>query len=107
MKRTVIPTPDAEAQIMYLGNWWRQNRSDAPDLFKQRLERAWRFIEISPGIGQLYPYPAIPNVRRIRIKDTPYHVYYVVNQNKREVTVLAVWSGTREEGPPLRMPSRS
>ena len=54
-------------------------------------------------IGKRYLCP-VANVRRLRIKRTPYHIYYVPKVDEGEVVVVAVWSGTREHGPPIRLP---
>ena len=103
MKLRVWPTEHAEAHIRELGAWWRANRRAAKDIFAKELKRVKALLEDSPHVGE--PYEAgIPGLRRVRLRKTPYHVYYVPRVEQGDVVVIAVWSAQRGEGPPLRMP---
>ena len=55
----------------------------------------------APHIGRLYRKSPIASTRRILLKGSRYHVYYVARSE--EVRVLAVWHAQRGVGPPLRM----
>ena len=103
MKLHVWPTKDAEADVRELGEWWRENRRAAKDAFKNELSRVLGVLADTPNIGE--PYVAdIPGVRRMRLRRTPYHVYYIPRIEQADVVVIAVWSAQRGEGPPLRRP---
>jgi plasmid stabilization system protein ParE len=96
----VRTTPDADAQIREIDDWWRKNRSAVPDLFLHELTAAFDIISHTPHIGRLYRQSPVPGARRVLLKGTRYHVYYVPHPD--EARVLAVWHAQRGVGPPLR-----
>jgi plasmid stabilization system protein ParE len=96
----VRTTPEAEAQIRDIDAWWRENRRVAPDLFLEELSAAFGMIADAPQIGRLYRLSPVLETRRVLLKKTRYHVYYVPRAN--ELRVLAVWHAQRGVGPPLR-----
>ena len=55
-----------------------------------------------PGAGAIYEQAEDLGVHRLLLPRTSHHVYYVVDDVKRVVTVLAVWHSARGHGPPLR-----
>lgn len=97
----VRTTPEADAQILAVDDWWRTNRPAAPDLFLSELAASFDMIGHTPHIGRLYRQSLIVDTRRILLKGTRYHVYYVASTD--DVRVLAVWHAQRGVGPPLRM----
>ena len=100
MSVPVRTTPEADAQISEIDDWWRTNRLSSRDRFLDELTAALDVIAHTPNIGRTYRRAPVPNVRRVLLKNTRYHVYYVPRAN--DVTVLAVWHGRRGVGPPLR-----
>ena len=100
MKLPVRATPEAEAQILAIDHWWLTNRPAAPDLFLAELAASFEIIGNAPHIGRLYRQSPIAGTRRILLKRTRYHVYYVASSE--EVRVLAIWYARRGLGPPLR-----
>ncbi len=52
-------------------------------------------------IGRVYRQSPVTWTRRVLLKGSRYHVYYVPLTT--EVLVLAVWHAQRGVGPPLRM----
>jgi len=96
----VRTTPEAEAQIRAVDDWWRKNRLASPDLFEEELSTSFEMIGRAPNIGRLYRLSPIPDTRRVVLKATRYHVYYV--PLVAEVRVLAVWHAKRGAGPSLR-----
>ena len=104
MSLHVWPTLDADADIAALAVWWSENRPAARDQFDNEIRRAWQVLAESPNVGTPYPSADIPGLRRLRLRRTPYLVYYVPRPDHGDVVVIAVWSGMRGEGPPLRMP---
>ena len=100
MSLPVRTTPEADAQIREIDDWWRTNRLSSPDLFLDELAASFDVIGHTPGIGQTYRHSPVPGARRVLLKRTRYQVYYV--PRAAEVTVLAVWHGRHGVGPPLR-----
>jgi plasmid stabilization system protein ParE len=96
----VRTTPEADDQIRAIDAWWRTNRRAAPDRFLDELAASFELIGETPLIGRLYNHPSVPGTRRVLLKTSRYHVYYVPCSD--EVRVLAVWHAQRGAGPPLR-----
>lgn len=96
----VRTTPEADNQIHEIDDWWRRNRTAALDLFLDELAECFEIIGHAPQIGRIYRHSPVPGVRRLLLRGTRYHVYYVPRTD--EVTVLAVWHARRGVGPPLR-----
>jgi plasmid stabilization system protein ParE len=95
----VTTTPEADAQIRTIDDWWRKNRHASPNLFFDELSSAFDLIAHAPNIGRFYRRSPIVGTRRVLLRGSRYHVYYV--QSEREVMILAVWHGERRTGPPL------
>lgn len=98
MSKRVATTPLADLHILALDSWWRQNREKAPDLFEQELAIAFRTISAAPAAGKRYPHPGAL-VRRIVMRATRNHVYYVERED--HVLVVAVWGAVKRSGPDL------
>jgi plasmid stabilization system protein ParE len=97
----VRTTPEVDAQILAVDDWWRRNRPASPNLFAEELAASFEVVGHTPNIGRLYRPSPVPETRRVLLKGTRYHVYYV--QRADHVRVLAVWHGQRGVGPPLRV----
>jgi plasmid stabilization system protein ParE len=97
----VRTTPEADAQVRTIDEWWRRNRLAAPDLFLEELASTFKVIGYAPQLGRVYRQSPVPGTRRILLKRSRYHVYYVPLDT--EVRVLAVWHAQRGAGPPLRV----
>jgi plasmid stabilization system protein ParE len=96
----VRTTPEADTQIREIDKWWRKNRPAALDLLFNELTESFEILAEAPHIGRLYRLSPVPRVRRLLLKRTRYHLYYVTVPN--EVRVLALWHAQRGVGPPLR-----
>jgi plasmid stabilization system protein ParE len=97
----VRTTPEADAQIREIDGWWRTNRRSSPDLFLEELTASFNIIGDAPLIGRLYRRSPVPGTRRVLLKGTRYHVYYVPRPD--DLRVLAVWHAQHGVGPPLRL----
>jgi plasmid stabilization system protein ParE len=97
----VATTPEADAQIVAIDDWWRRNRASSPDLFIEELEASFAMLEASPQIGRPYRRSPVPGTRRLLLKGTRYHLYYAPLGDL--LVVLAIWHAQRGEGPPLRL----
>jgi plasmid stabilization system protein ParE len=91
-------SPEADAQIRTIDDWWRENRPASPNLFFDELPRI-DLIAHAPNIGRLYRRSPIVGTRRVLLRGSHHHVYYV--SGEREVRILAVWHCERGTGPPL------
>ena len=100
MSLPVITTPEADAQIRTIDTWWRTNRPAAQDLFAEELANCLVLLEQAPAIGRPYRrHPSVPGLRRVLLRATRYHLYYVSQADR--VVVLAVWHAQRGQSPPL------
>ena len=99
MSRRVIVSPQAEAQINALDVWWRTNRAASPNLFAEELAEAFSTVELAPEAGHRYPHPEIKGVRRVPLRATRNHLYYLYAEDT--VVVLAVWGAIKSAGPDL------
>ena len=105
MARVGVRTaPQARAQVRRARDWWNRNRGSAPSLLKDDLTRALALLTEYPDIGRPYAHPEIPGLRRLLLRRSQYHVYYVHETAEREVVVLAFWSAVRGRGPVLDRP---
>lgn len=90
-------TATATSQIRDAAAWWLEHRQAAPALFLTELRRAFELITTFPSAGALTTNVEIPEVRRVLLPRSRYHVYYVPADES--VTVIAVWHTSRGEEP--------
>ena len=57
-------------------------------LFLEELAAAFELLESVPNMGRSYGHSTVKNVRRVLLRSTRYHLYYVVL--KDTVVVLTV-----------------
>lgn len=60
------------------------------------LAASFEIIGHAPNIGRLYRHSPVPGARRVLLRATRYHVYYVPHAD--DVRVLAVWHAQRGVG---------
>lgn len=99
----VLLVPEAREQVETIDDWWRENRPASPDLFLEELSSALDLLATAPNLGRRYPHTTVKGVRRVLMRSSHYHVYYVASAEM--VMVLSVWSGQRGVGPDLSSPS--
>ncbi len=92
-------TADAEAAIDFLDDWWREQRPAARLAVVQEVKRIIELLRDNPGLGTLYEPEEFENVRRYRLRTTPYYLYYQVDEPNDELIVIGVWSAVRGVGP--------
>ena len=100
MTLPVVVALEAERQANAIDRWWRAHRSASPDLFRDEFAAALELIGIAPLSGRRYRSARTAGVRRVLLRSTRYHVYYVVRE--ADALVVAVWSAVRGTGPDLR-----
>ena len=82
----------ARSAVVRIQAWWKENRTAAPALFLEEFTHALELLENNPSVGQPWSSDKVSGVRRWRLPKTHYHVYYVVDVVRLEVTVRMVWS---------------
>jgi plasmid stabilization system protein ParE len=87
---------EADEQVREIDAWWRENRRHAPNLFMNELDDALLALSEMPTLGTRYE---AKSVRRLLLRRTHYHVYFV--QESDRVYVVAVWNAFRGRGPRL------
>ena len=96
---TVITAPEADRQLEAIIEWWRENRPAAPTLVLDEFKAAVANLTAMPLIGRRVAHPEVKQLRRVLLRATRYHVYYVANDEL--VMIVAVWSAVRGNGPDL------
>jgi len=91
----------ARQQAKKLSAWWRKNRSAAPNAVRDEIARVFILILNQPHIGPPALDVELPGVRRIHLSRIRHYLYYRVLESEGIIEVLAVWSDSRGEGPPL------
>lgn len=99
MSRQLTVAPRAQQQIAAIEDWWFENRRASPHLFQDELAAAFELLTVTPFAGIAYPHRRVSGVRRLLLRATRYHVYYVVGD--KWIEVLTVWSAVRGRGPNL------
>jgi hypothetical protein len=95
----ILFTPEAEEQAEYCDTWWRRNRLGSPDLFAQELAQAKVLLQKAPDIGSIYATIDDVVFRRLLMRKTRHHLYYVLVPDKDCLTIHSVWGAPREQGP--------
>ena len=95
----IVTTPEADTQVRTIDDWWRENRKGSPELFLSELVDAFELLARAPRIGRPYRRSPVAGTRRLLLRATRYHVYYVSDEHA--VTILTVWHAERGAGPTL------
>lgn len=101
MSFRVQVTAEARRQLLEIDEWWTTNRPAATDLILHEFSRALALLAMSPTAGTLYRAHASAVFRRLLLRRSGFHVYYLVDDVARVVVIAAVWNGARGHGPPL------
>jgi len=96
----VVVTPEASQQVRNIEDWWRRERTAAPDLFAEELADAFALLNGAPQAGRRYPHSTVSDLRRVLLRSSRHHVYYRIHES--DVIVLAVWSAVRGSGPEIK-----
>jgi hypothetical protein len=91
----------ARTRIRAQDEWWREERRDAPDLFKQELTAAFERILRAPKVRNPYGRIESDPVWRVLMPRTEQHVYYSVDDDAGEIVIETVWGARRRRGPKL------
>jgi plasmid stabilization system protein ParE len=91
----------AAKQIEEADQWWRVNRSSAPDAILEELERAFLLISSEPAAGVQARSKKLGGVRRILLPRVHHSLYYRLAPRRQEIQVLAFWHASRGSKPHL------
>lgn len=94
--------PEAQEQIAALDLWWRTHRSAAPSLVLDELERVFGLLAEAPEIGRPYTHGGLRHIRCLRLRRTPYMLYYHYEPGGEVATIVSAWSAMRELSPPIK-----
>ena len=87
----------AERELKRIDAYWRENRPEAPDLFKDELLKALRILCSAPHSGLPHGSFRSRLVRRVPLEKTHHLVYYVVEADS--VFVLSIWGAPKQRPP--------
>lgn len=79
--------------------WWKRRRTAAPRKLSDEIRAARTRLSQFPSSAPSSP-AHVDGFRRVLLPATRYHLYYVVEEDRREVWVLLLWHGNREEPDP-------
>ena len=97
-----VEISDLAAQhIRELEKWWRLHRTAAPIAVRVELERALGVITLQPRAGPRAHDVDLEDVRRIHLSRIWHYLYYRVLEAPVRIELLALWSDSRQEGPPI------
>jgi hypothetical protein len=86
-------TEVAKAHVRLERKWWRANR-DEKDLFDDELTAARESLEKPPKL-QVYEEMRGRLIRRMYLKKTRSSVYFFIDEEAKEVWVIALWGQQR------------
>lgn len=101
MTWSVVSKPEATRQAEEIEAWWKEHRAAAPGLFQAEVSEAIVFLENAPELGVEVPSERLPTLRRIQLRRTKVHIYFVTDASASEVTILAFWGAQRGSPPDL------
>ena len=70
-------------------------------MLRDELEAAYALIDALPFAGEPVPHSRIPELRRVLLARTQYHLYYVASEEDQIVEILALWHTSRRNQPAL------
>lgn len=79
---------------------WR-SEADYPNLFAEELHARLVQLAETPQIGSSWSTERRPNLKRLLLEKTQYHVYFEVDEPKQEIRVLTIWGARRGRTPRL------
>src|SRR5688500_18018149 len=101
MTRTPIIAPRAELQILSEQLWWIENRPKAPALLDEELDTAMDLVTTNPEAGTTVHNSRFPGLRRVLLRKTRRHLYYVHDVVLEEIHIVAFWHAGSGSPPPL------
>jgi plasmid stabilization system protein ParE len=85
---TLRYAPIAEIQIEAALLWWSRNRPYAPGLLAREIEAGLDQLSLVPQTGRRVRLSGFPGARRLLLRRSGYHLYYVILEEEREVRLV-------------------
>lgn len=99
-------TEQAQADARRIRRWWRENRTKAPNRFSEELREVRKRLASAAQEGHAYRQLGGELVRRLLLEKSGQHVYYVVREAERLVSIVAIHGAVRGSGPDFREPRK-
>lgn len=90
MAYKIIVSPRAQKEIEHAIDYYALYSSDAPLRFLVFLEEAYHTLAINPFFGIRYK-----EIRALKIKKFPYSLYFIIDETRNTVRVLACFHNRR------------
>ncbi len=94
-------TDEARRQLVEIEAWWAANRPSAPELLLRELDRAISLLSVMPMAGKAYLRSTSASYRRLLLRRSRFHLYYVIDETSQVVMIMAIWNAVRGHGPML------
>ncbi len=88
----------AELDILEEDEWWRANR-DEKDCFADEVAAALALLAVTPRAGARVRRGDGGEIRRLVLRKTRRLVFYLVEENTQQISVLRVWGAPRRMRP--------
>lgn len=96
----VLVAPRAARHLEQIEAWWHEQGLGSPTRLLGELAIVVELLRASPLAGPPYPRGG-PDVRRITLRRSHYHLYYRYAPEHDRVELLAVWHNSRRRTPRL------
>jgi plasmid stabilization system protein ParE len=70
-------------------------------LFEEEFEAALQQLLSMPKSGIVYPTAKRPELRRILLRKSEYHLYFALERNETVAVIHSIWGARRGRGPRL------
>jgi len=97
----IVITAAAKGHLREALEWMTANFASGRDVLQGELETALHRLALLPFSGSPFPDVEVPDIRRVLLRRSQYHVYYEVDEVQSMVVVHAVWSTARGSLPDL------
>jgi plasmid stabilization system protein ParE len=99
---SIVVSQLAAEQIRAASDWWRANRTKAPNAFTEDLTQTTALLALQPDLGARARNAALPGVRRVHLPRIRYDLYYrVIEGPAGSLEILALWHSSRSGNPLL------
>lgn len=84
-------SPLAKLDLIEAKNYNKNIRTELAKDFLEEIKRAKQFISENPYANDI----SYKNVRMYLLKKFPYHLHYILNENKKHIVIIAIEFGKR------------
>ncbi len=98
-KVKITLTDHAAEQLDRAISYWDAHRASARVRVEDALAKAGLELEEHPRLGQRYENQ--PRYRTWPLSGTPYRLFYLVDEEAQQITVMDIWSPHRGDSPQL------